>query len=555
MSQHHDHSTLHLSESNQTPTYREAIDYYQSAAGKSSQVQCSAFGMTDSGHPLHEVVISQDGNFDPHPDKTVLFINNAIHPGEPCGVDASIQLTQEIIDGKVTVPSNLTIVIIPFYNIGGGLNRGSYSRANQNGPKEYGFRGNARNLDLNRDFIKCDSHNALSFNKLFTKWSPHLFIDNHTSNGADYQYTMTLIATQKDKLAPALSDYLTETLLPDLYDQMKAKNWEMTPYVYSNGPPDTGIKGFLDLPRYSTGYTALQHCIGFMPETHMLKPYADRVASTLAFMESMITHLATAKEDIKEIKAAAIKSTQNQETLPINWTLDKENVEQLSFKGYEAGTKPSAVTGQPRLFYNRDKPYTKDIAFRNTYVNMTQVSVPKSYIIPQAYTDIITRLEANGVEMTRLEADETFTVQMDKIVDYSTVKSPYENHYLHSAVQVESKTRQWNYYEGDYIISTDQEARMYLVNTLEPSGPDSFFAWNFFDGILMQKEHYSDYVFEDTAARLLKTQPELKAKFEQKKQDDEVFRDGARAQLDYLYQQSKHYEPTYRLYPIGRVMR
>jgi len=248
-------------------------------------------------------------------------------------------------------------------------------------------------------------------------------------------------------------------------------------------------------------------------------------------------------------------STQNQETLPINWTLDKENVEQLSFKGYEAGTKPSAVTGQPRLFYNRDKPYTKDIAFRNTYVNMTQVSVPKSYIIPQAYTDIITRLEANGVEMTRLEADETFTVQMDKIVDYSTVKSPYENHYLHSAVQVESKTRQWNYYEGDYIISTDQEARMYLVNTLEPSGPDSFFAWNFFDGILMQKEHYSDYVFEDTAARLLKTQPELKAKFEQKKQDDEVFRDDARAQLDYLYQQSKHYEPTYRLYPIGRVMR
>jgi hypothetical protein len=31
------------------------------------------------------------------------------------------------------------------------LNRNSTSRTNQNGPEEYGFRGNARNFDLNRD--------------------------------------------------------------------------------------------------------------------------------------------------------------------------------------------------------------------------------------------------------------------------------------------------------------------------------------------------------------------------------------------------------------------
>jgi hypothetical protein len=34
------------------------------------------------------------------------------------------------------------------------LNRGSHSRANQNGPEQYGFRGNARNYDLNRDLLK-----------------------------------------------------------------------------------------------------------------------------------------------------------------------------------------------------------------------------------------------------------------------------------------------------------------------------------------------------------------------------------------------------------------
>ena len=43
------------------------------------------------------------------------------------------------------------MTIIPVYNVGGALNRNSHTRANQNGPTTYGFRGNARNFDLNQD--------------------------------------------------------------------------------------------------------------------------------------------------------------------------------------------------------------------------------------------------------------------------------------------------------------------------------------------------------------------------------------------------------------------
>lgn len=551
MAQDHHHSTLHKSENNQTPTYLEVIEYYQAISNESQLVQVSEFGLTDSGYPLHEVVISNDQSFSPNKEKIVLFINNAIHPGEPCGVDASIQLTQSIVDGKFTIPNDLTIVLIPFYNIGGGLNRGSHSRANQNGPEEYGFRGNAKNLDLNRDFIKCDSRNALSFNQLFTKWSPHVFIDNHTSNGADYQYTMTLIATQKDKLAAPLASYLTNTLLPDLYQQMEAKDWEMTPYVYSNGSPDNGIRGFLDLPRYSTGYAALHHCIGFMPETHMLKPYEDRVESTLAFMESMITHLATTDTDLKTLKQEAIQSVYPETTHAVDWVLNKEKVEKLTFKGYEATTQESEVTGLPRLYYDHNQPYTKEIDFYNTYQVIAAVSLPKAYVIPQAYAKVIDILKANGVEMQRLESDTTLTVTMSKIKSYKTVDFPYEGHYLHSNVKAVGGSRQWTYYKGDYVISTDQNARIYLANTLELSAPDSFFAWNFFDGILMQKEHYSAYVFEDTAAQLLSNDAQLKAKFLAKKEEDTDFANDAKAQLDYLYEQSVNAEPTYLLYPVG----
>ena len=54
-------------------------------------------------------------------------------------------------------------LFIPVYNVDGCLNRNTSSRVNQVGPESFGFRGNGRNLDLNRDFVKCDSLSAQAF--------------------------------------------------------------------------------------------------------------------------------------------------------------------------------------------------------------------------------------------------------------------------------------------------------------------------------------------------------------------------------------------------------
>ena len=74
----------------------------------------------------------------------------------------------------------------------------------------YGFRGNAANLDLNRDFIKMDSQNAEAFVSMFEAIDPDVFVDTHTSNGADHPYTMTLITTQADKAGPVVGPFLRE---------------------------------------------------------------------------------------------------------------------------------------------------------------------------------------------------------------------------------------------------------------------------------------------------------------------------------------------------------
>ena len=552
---------LHENDGNYSSSYPETIAFFEALSEQSDIVQMTPYGMTDSGHPLHEIIIDLDREFDASGSKTkaktILFVNNGIHPGEPCGVDASQQLVRDIINGKVDqdLLKNTVIVMVPMYNIGGSLNRGSHSRANQVGPSHYGFRGNAQNLDLNRDFVKCDSKNAQSFNQLYNKWNPQVFVDTHTSNGADYQYTMTLIPTQKDRLAAPISEYLTEVMLPDLYSQMDKAGWEMTPYVYARETPDDGIMGFMDLARYSSGYAATHHAISFMPETHMLKPYKDRVASTYEFLRVVLIHVSENNEVINSNFAKAIDQYKTLDQADISWALDKSQVDTFNFKGYEAGYKKSAVTGQDRLYYDRSKPYTKDIAVYNTYDAATTIDVPMAYVIPYAYSHVADRLRWNGVKVDTIAEDQKMIMEFYYIEDYESTKTPYEGHYLHSDVKVRKEEVEVMVHKGDYIITTAQAKARYIIETLEPQAPDSYFAWNFFDGILMQKEHFSAYVFEDLAAEILMTNPELRKQFADKKAGDEAFANDAKAQLNYIYQHSDHYEQTYKRYPVGRLVK
>ena len=181
------------------------------------------------------------------------------------------------------------IAIIPAYNVGGMMNRNSFSRANQNGPEEYGFRGNAQNLDLNRDFIKMDSENAKTFAKIFHSLDPDVFVDTHVSNGADYQYTLTYISSTKERMAPALMKLTYQELLPALTVQLKKKKWDLFPYVdLVKETPKDGIQAFNDLPRYAMGYAALFDALSFTVETHMLKPFSQRVEATHDFLSELI---------------------------------------------------------------------------------------------------------------------------------------------------------------------------------------------------------------------------------------------------------------------------
>jgi hypothetical protein len=546
---------------NETVTWQEAIDMYRWLDEQYEDARLLEIGWTDAGRPLHLFVIDRGRDFTPEQireaGKTILFINNGIHPGEPCGVDASLKLASDLLSGIDSCHHHLdktAIAIIPLFNVGGALNRGSYHRANQNGPIEHGFRGNARNLDLNRDFIKLDSKNTRSLVKVLRKWDPDIFVDTHTSNGADYPYTITLINSHTQRHEPSQARFMDSTLLPFLFEGMEQSPYLMSPYVWSaRRTPENGILAFMDYPRYTSGYVSLFNTIAFTVETHMFKPFGDRVLSTWYFLRETLRFSSIHGPELTKVKKQALQEKMDRREFTLQWELDRSRSVPLQFKGYARKEKASKVTGQQRYYFDRNDPWEKEIPYYKFFKPVLSATVPGSYILPSAWAEVVERLQLNGVEMAQFPKDTMLDADVYYIEDYSTTEQPYNGHYRHSSVKTRVVSMQVQVLAGDWLIPTRQPAIEYLVQTLEPNAYDSFFSWNFFDEILFRNEYFSPYIFEETAEELLKNDRTLRKEFEQLKKEDPDFQKSSYAQLRFIYERSPWSEPTYMRYPVYRL--
>jgi len=548
-------------EENYSLTYAETIEAYKSLSKQHITAKLLTYGTTDIGKPLHLFVISKTKNFSPDAIKDkgfrVIMVNNAIHPGEPCGVDASVKLARDILDNKDglwEIMDSTVLCIIPMYNIGGALNRSPYNRANQNGPQDQGFRANAKNLDLNRDYAPMTSKNAQTFAQIFHNWKPDLLIDTHTTNGADYQYVMTLIPSHPQELPPMLGQILSDDLEPFLYKSMRNSGYEMIPYVSPMGElPESGLQQYINSPRYTTGYGKLFNTITLMTEAHMFKPFNDRVLATYEFVKAALVYTDKYGERLTDARLEADDFVRNQKDFVLHWQLDSTMKEEIEFKGYEAEFVKSKVTGGMRLRYDRSKPFTKQIPYFKHYNPTLTIKTPDYYVIPQAWHEVIHRLAINGVQLERFQQDTTLSVEAYYIESYNTYPKPYNGRYLHTNIEVRKEVQDIPFYKGDYLVSTSQLANHYIVEMLEPQAYDSFFAWNFFDSILQRKEYFSPYVFEDFAEQMLADNKDLRERFEQKKKEDKEFASDAYAQLSFLYEHSPYFEKSYLRYPVYRL--
>jgi hypothetical protein len=549
---------------NRTPTYAETLEHCRRLAAISPMVHYTSFGQSHQLRELPLVILDRHGRFSPEEvhasGNLVLLVQAAIHPGEPVGKDAGLRLLQEVAvqQRHLELLDKVTLLFIPIFNVDGHERFGPYNRINQNGPEEMGWRTNALNLNLNRDYLKADSREMRHFLDLWNQWKPDFFIDSHSTNGGDYQYTMTYMLETWGNMDEGITRWCEEVFLPYWEAAMEGHGHPVFPYVSYRRwhDPRSGLVSRPTPPALSTGYASQRNRPGLLLETHMLKPYAMRVESTyLTILESMRL-LNREHEAFRQAVGQADLYTASADLRSRPFTLDLGSTGDsvmVDFRGVEYEEKTSTLSGGQWFIYHSDRPVTYPVAWFNRMEPTARVMLPVAYIIPVQWESVIDRLKAHGVRLQRIGSDLTLEVESYRFEEVSLSASVSEGRQTARFRAVPIREER-TYPAGSVIVEMNQPTARVIAHALEPEAPSSFAYWGLFNNIFQRTEYFESYAMEAIAREMLAEDPELGRRLEERKASDPAFASSPQAILHWFYAQSPWYDQEHNVYPVGRIM-
>ncbi|AQQ01428.1 peptidase M14 [Pseudoalteromonas aliena] len=524
-------------------------------AANPTQFKSQTIGYSNSKRAIKMLVASEQGFFEAgkmaNSTKPTIFIQAGIHAGEIDGKDAMFMLLRDIATGKRRdILKKVNILFIPILNVDGHERSSVFNRINQRGPAKMGFRTNANNLNLNRDFTKLDTPEVRSVLKVINDYNPNLYIDVHVTDGADYQYDVTYGYNPVfSSESPAVSDTLNQFFKPVIDNTLAEQGHTPGPLVFVMDKRDfkKGLAGWVATPRYSNGWGDLKSLPTILVENHSLKPYKQRVLGTYVFLDGVINALSTHSHEL----ANAVKK--EQEFVPKQLIVKRGYAKQADtiaqFKGIEYSSSMNALSGQNEVKYlGKAQTYIDLPIYWQKNVEHT-VEVPKAFFIPPVYSDIIEKLKLHGVSVNKLEGANTQPLKVARVTEHSFDKTPYEGRFRVSAsfdylpvINIDL--------DGWYQVTTQQKAGELAVHLLHPEAPDSFFAWGEFNTIFQRTEYMENYALIPYARKMLKDNPTLALAYDKKINNDKAFSLDPDARLNWLYEHSPFYDQAYLKYPI-----
>jgi hypothetical protein len=564
-----------LSEYRTTPRYDETMAYVRRVAEAApKQVKVEVFGRTPQGRDLVDVVLSRDGEFDSAKlhaqNRPIVLIQNAIHAGEMDGKDACLALIRDIVitREKASLLDRAVLVIIPIYNADGHERFGPNNRINQNGPAEMGWRTTATNLNLNRDYMKADAPETRAWLKLWNKYLPDFFVDDHVTDGADFQYDVTLSIESGPQVDPNQAAWIKNTLLPGVIQRVDATGTHLAaPYIelIDGTDPSKGISLFQNTPRFSTGYTVLQNRPGMLVEMHMLKDYRTRVTGNYEALRAMLEivnrdadKLVKLNRDADATTTNAGKSAQAQPTFPLRLDVTGAT-EPFLFKTYKYTRTPSEVSGGTWIQYTHE-PLDITVPRQNELKPTLTIAPPRACIIPAEWTSVIDIIETHGLKTLHTTKEWQSEVDVYRCNPPQWAQRSFEGHHLVSWPKLSDQNRACRLSReratlpsGSVVVPLDQRAAKVAIHLLEPEAEDSLMQWGFFDTIFEQKEYGEPRVLDKLARDMMARDPKLKAEFEQRVASDKDFAANPYSRLQWFFYRSPWNDTELNRYPVLRL--
>ncbi|WP_232495454.1 M14 family metallopeptidase [Novosphingobium kaempferiae] len=532
-----------------TPRYDVVRAWLDRLARASPLIHVESFGKTGEGRDLLMVRASKGGS-----GKPVVLVQAGIHSGEIDGKDAGLMLLRDIaMRGKDSLLNKVDLVFVPILNIDGHERSSPWNFLHVRGPEAKGTEGNARNINLNRDYAKLDTPEIRAMVGLLRKLDPALYIDCHVSGGFDMQYDVTYTYAGWGKYARhrATALWLEQRFGPTVKAALTHAGHE--PIIYPS-PIDTrdpakGIRYSPEGPRYSTGYGDFIGVPTVLVENHMLKPYRQRVLGTYVLLEAALKLAAQDAGRIAEAKA--IDRAERPAQLLTRWAPAKEPIGWVDkFKGVAFETYKSPATGRmEQRWTGRRITFPMPIIGQDA---TETVSLPKAWLVPAAQTEVIEKLRLHGIGFETLSTERTLRVDTVRLHDVKLAAAHDGRIPL---------TARFTHEQGEALISagtvrvwSDQPLGLLAAALLEPESQDSFLAWGLFPEVLSGPADTEDFVIAPILDALLASDAQLRTDFARKLTSDSKFSGDTKARLRWLSDQLPHRDSFSGVYPIKRVV-
>ncbi len=537
-----------------TPDYTATRAFAEKLAAASKDIRVADIGHASSGRAIQLITLSADGSDPRKNGKPTLLAQAGIHSGEIDGKDASFMLLRDYINGDQELQrlvERANLLVIPILNVDGHERAGPYTRMNQRGPENAGWRTNGNNLNLNRDYTKLDTPELRAVMDIINDYQPELYLDIHVTDGEDYQYDITYGyngAFASD--SPAIATWLEQQLQGDIDSALKEAGHIPGPLIFGVNYDEfsDGISHWTASPRFSNGLGDLRHTPTVLVENHSLKPYRQRVLGTYVLIKAALASVAEHSSALQ--KAIASDRKRRPRTQVLAWTANEEPdlsvYADKPFKGMAYEKTKNPISGDERVVWlGKAKDYFKLPVFRDE-VKAVEVTVPKAFYIPRHDALVISRLKAHGIQLGKPKR-ESATLTRFSISEPEFAEAPFEGHFRVNAkfTKENIETSLANYIE----VNTDQPLGELAVALLDPRGPDSFFQWGFFNQSFQRTEYAEPYALVPLAEKMLAQDPKLKKAFEERLQD-KSFADDPRARLAFFYERSRYYDQAYMQYPV-----
>jgi murein tripeptide amidase MpaA len=537
-----------------TPRYDETVAYLKRLTAASPNLRMISLGKSAEGRDIWMVIASKERAFTPESlrktGKPIVLAQAGIHSGEIDGKDAGLMLLRDMtVRGtKRDLLDRANLLFVPIFSVDAHERFSRFNRINQRGPEEMGWRTNARNLNLNRDYMKADTRELQAMIPALDRWLPDLYLDLHVTDGADYQYDITYGWNGPWAHSPAIVGWLDSVYQPAVHAALQRAGHIPGPLIFTDDPLASGVQEGAADPRLSNGYGDARQIPSILVENHSLKPYDQRVLGTYVLLEQT---LRTTSAELAGLRRAIESDrARRPEVVPFSWRVPKGDSGMMEVLGIESRKTLSPISGDVRMEW-LGRPIKGRAPLMKASEVVTSATRPRAYWIPAAWDEVIRKLDLHGIDYERISAPREVDVVMYRFTNPDFAEQQFEGH-VRVTAQAASERRTERFPAGSIRVSTDQPLGTLAVLLLEPASPDSLFQWGFFHSILSPTEYVEAYIMEPMAERMLAEDPALAEEFRKKLESDAAFRGNPRARLQWFYQRTPFYDERALLYPVAR---